>query len=185
MHRAAALAVVTLATACGGGVTVESAGAGSGGADAGSGGGGSGGATPACADPGVFFDVTGDGDMLHETANCGPIGRVVEDGSVPPSATVDIASCTNGTAGRSVEVFAHAAQWPGAAQTATVRYFRDGSSWAANGTVALTSFGPVAGVIAGSYQGNLVRDLGSAPPDQISLSGSFRVCRGSDEPGGL
>jgi hypothetical protein len=178
MHRAAALALVTLATACGGGKTAESVGAGSGG-------GGSGGATSACADPGVFFDVTGDGELLHETASCGPIGRVVADGSVPPSASVDIASCTIDTGGRSVEVFAHAAQWPGAAQTATVRYFRDGSSWAASGTVALTSFGPVGGVIAGSYQGDLVRDLGSAPPDQIALSGSFRVCRGPDEPGGL
>lgn len=144
---------------------------------------GTGGAAPACPDPSVFFDIYVDGVQQVPDAGSRPVGHffgAIPAPPQPPAGLLVVESGTQGPVAGSIEI---EVQWPGM-PGGTVRYFRDGSSWAGTNTLTVTSVGGVGGVIEGAYSAGLVEDLGSAPPSQLMVHGKFRVCRGPNGPGG-
>ena len=143
---------------------------------------GTGGApTLVCPDKSVFFDLFVDGIEQTPSASSPPVGNIF--GPPPPKPPVGHLVVSSGGESPGAGTIEIELDWPGMSG-GLVRYWRDGSSWAGNNTLAVTSVGEVGGFIDGAYSADVVEDIGNTPPGQLKVHGKFRICRGPDGPGG-
>ena len=170
------------------GSSFDPGGAGSGGAGSititsGSSGGGGliiGEAPPACDDPTVFLEVSGD-LSLSADSSCLPTGQI--DTSPSPD-VLSIGARCEGEGGFGIDAPSDGQIWPGASSEASVWLVYGGGAYAQapakSGTLEVTTFEAPGGVVEGSFSAALEATKPGSGPPTIKIHGSFRVCREYD-----
>jgi hypothetical protein len=150
---------------------------------------------PACLGADLFFDILGDGAPQHFDASCSPRGHFDCGGPggkpppppppgkppPPPAGFLILSACTQNPP---IELVATMNALPGSSTGAAVATYHAQGTGEAYTTalspdaveVVVTGYNDIGGVIEGSYKALVTRNSGDAGPDQLELSGQFRVC---------
>lgn len=164
----------------GGGGTSSSSGA--------SGGGGSGGVLiepgppePQCDDPTVFLEIAGDVTLSLDASGV-PTGYLDHGGGSGSERLRIEAWPAEGD--RVITIAAKGVTWPGSTTTASMSFHHAGGDYtgapAESAALTVTTFGAYHGVIEGSFSGALAATKAGSGPATLSITGTFRLCRGPD-----
>jgi hypothetical protein len=141
---------------------------------------------PMCNDPTVFVDILGDGPAQHIDASCAPEGSLLSAHGgrppppPPPMGSLGIVACPKAAA-YVLELEAAGLWWPASTTFVTVRYQHGGAVYTAmDGSFTVTTFGPVGGLVEGSFSATVMPPAGDDAGAPIMISGKFRVCRTPD-----
>lgn len=136
---------------------------------------------PACDDPSVFVEITGDVDFNLD-AGSRPTGFIA-NATQPDSAHLTIGS-EETAGGNRVSITAAGTTWPGSSNQASIWLAYDGGIYeeapANSAAIEVTTFEMPGGLVEGSFSATLEATEPVSGPQSIQITGQFRACRAPD-----